>query len=101
MKLYLCALVLCLVLGAQAQWYKYPDQAVGDKYFQTRRNSKAAQRGPGGRWTAEVISDGDEAWQRFRGSGQEDAAADQAANHRGCNGENPNDYRPAGLPPKY
>ncbi|KAK1161829.1 serum amyloid A-5 protein [Acipenser oxyrinchus oxyrinchus] len=121
MKLYLCALVLCLVLGAQAEWYNHPGQALrgaydmgraykhmveanyigADKYFHARGNYDAAQRGPGGKWAAEVISDGREAWQSFRGSGHEDTAADQAANHHGRNGGDPNIYRPAGLPSEY
>lgn len=40
----------------RAYWHMVDANYVGaDKYFQTRRISKAAQRGPGGRWTAEVI----------------------------------------------
>uniref|UniRef100_A0A8C1UFB8 Serum amyloid A protein n=1 Tax=Cyprinus carpio TaxID=7962 RepID=A0A8C1UFB8_CYPCA len=83
MKLILAVLVLVLVVETQAQWYKYPGQAIGgakdmwrayrdmreadtigaDKYFHARGNYDAANRGPGGRWAAEVISDAREALQ--------------------------------------
>ncbi|XP_041074052.1 serum amyloid A isoform X2 [Polyodon spathula] len=72
-----------------------------DKYFHARGNFEAAQRGPGGKWAAEVISDAREAWQSFQGRGHKDTAADQEANRHGRNGGDPNHYRPAGLPEKY
>ncbi|KAI7814291.1 serum amyloid A [Triplophysa rosa] len=120
MKLILAALVLVMVVGVQAQWYRFPGQAVGgakdmwraysdmkdanwknsDKYFHARGNYDAAKRGPGGRWSATVISNGREAIQRATGRGQ-DSAADQEANRWGRNGRNPNRYRPRGLPRKY
>ncbi|KAM6950962.1 serum amyloid A isoform 2-T2 [Lycodopsis pacificus] len=72
-----------------------------DKYFHARGNADAAQRGEGGRWAAEVISNAREWVQEKTGHGSEDAAADQKANEHGRNGGDPNDYRPAGLPAKY
>ncbi|XP_052458696.1 serum amyloid A [Carassius gibelio] len=123
MKLILAVLVLALVLvvGTQAQWHRYPGQAIGgakdmlrayqdmrkanwrgaDKYFHARGNYDAARRGPGGKWAARVISDGREALQGLSRRGNSDAAADQAANRWGRNGGNPNRYRPKGLPRKY
>uniref|UniRef100_A0A8C1EPE8 Serum amyloid A protein n=3 Tax=Cyprinus carpio TaxID=7962 RepID=A0A8C1EPE8_CYPCA len=123
MKLILAVLVLALVLvvETQAQWHRYPGQAIGgakdmwrayrdmrkanwkgaDKYFHARGNYDAARRGPGGRWAAKVISDGREALQGLSRRGNSDAAADQAANRWGRNGGNPNRYRPKGLPKKY
>ncbi|KAK0133614.1 Serum amyloid A-2 protein [Merluccius polli] len=75
MKLILAGLVL-LVVGTQAQWYKFPSQAYqgsrdmhraytdmkeanwknSDKYFHARGNRDAASRGAGGRFAARVIS---------------------------------------------
>ncbi|XP_076880216.1 serum amyloid A-2 protein-like isoform X2 [Brachyhypopomus gauderio] len=72
-----------------------------DKYFHARGNYEAAQRGPGGRWAAAVISDGRELVQRITRRGNQDEAADQEANRWGRNGRNPNVYRPRGLPSKY
>ncbi|XP_056613732.1 serum amyloid A isoform X2 [Triplophysa dalaica] len=122
MKLILATLVLVLVMvvGVQAQWYRFPGQAAGgakdmwraysdmkkanwknsDKYFHARGNYEAAKRGPGGRWAATVISNGRETIQRGIGRGQ-DSAADQAANRWGRNGGDPNRYRPKGLPRRY
>ncbi|KAK0133616.1 Serum amyloid A protein [Merluccius polli] len=75
MKLILAGLVL-LVVGTQAQWYKFPSQAYqgsrdmyraytdmkkardvphADKYFHARGNYDAANRGAGGRFAARVI----------------------------------------------
>ncbi|KAK2913383.1 hypothetical protein QQF64_030895 [Cirrhinus molitorella] len=121
MKLILAVLVLVLLVETQAQWYRFPGQAAGgardmwrayrdmreanwknsDKYFHARGNYDAAQRGPGGRWAAEVISDAREAVQGFARHGNSDAAADQEANRWGRNGGDPNRYRPKGLPDKY
>ncbi|XP_029438239.1 serum amyloid A-5 protein-like [Rhinatrema bivittatum] len=73
-----------------------------DKYFHARGNYDAAQRGPGGRWAAEVISDAREFAQGgSSGRGVEDSMADQEANRWGRGGGDPNHYRPAGLPEKY
>lgn len=73
-----------------------------DKYFHARGNYEAAQRGPGGKWAAEVISDARELFQSgCSGGGNEDSMADQEANRWGRQGGDPNRYRPAGLPDKY
>uniref|UniRef100_A0A4Q8K8U8 U5-Nephitoxin-Nsp1a_2 n=1 Tax=Nephila sp. SGP-2016 TaxID=1905176 RepID=A0A4Q8K8U8_9ARAC len=89
--------------GARDMWKAYTDMReanyIGaDKYFHARGNYDAAQRGPGGKWVAGVISDAREA---FQGSHTADSKADQAANQWGRNGGDPNKYRPAGLPDKY
>ncbi|KPP68752.1 serum amyloid A-like [Scleropages formosus] len=121
MKLLLAGLVLVLVVGSHAQWYKFPREAYqgsrdmwraysdmkeanwknSDKYFHARGNYDAAQRGPGGRWAAEVISNARERVQGASGRGHEDTAADQEANRWGRHGGDPNRYRPNGLPSKY
>ncbi|XP_075422764.1 serum amyloid A protein-like [Ascaphus truei] len=73
-----------------------------DKYFHARGNYDAAQRGSGGRWAAEVLSDGRENFQSgVSGRGAEDTLADQEANRWGRDGGDPNKYRPKGLPEKY
>ncbi|XP_008685176.1 serum amyloid A-2 protein-like [Ursus maritimus] len=80
-----------------------------DKYFHARGNYDAAQRGPGGAWAAKVISDARENSQRVTdffkygdsGHGVEDSKADQAANEWGRSGNDPNHFRPPGLPDKY
>ncbi|KAG7244342.1 hypothetical protein INR49_004042 [Caranx melampygus] len=121
MKLLLAGLVLLLVAEANAQWYTFPFEAVqgardmwraysdmrnanftnSDKYFHARGNYDAAQRGAGGRWAAEVISDTREWVQERMGHGHEDSEADQAANRWGRGGNDPNHFRPFGLPDKY
>ncbi|XP_076879166.1 serum amyloid A protein-like [Brachyhypopomus gauderio] len=121
MKLVLAALVLVMVVGADAQWYRFPLEVAqgaedmkraykdmkeanwigADQYFHARGNYDAAQRGPGGRLAAKVISDARELAQRITRHGNEDEAADQAANRWGHNGGDPNVYRPRGLPSKY
>ncbi|XP_072574428.1 serum amyloid A-5 protein [Paramormyrops kingsleyae] len=123
MKLILAGLVLVLVLvvGAQAQLYKLPGQAFqgshdmwrayrdmkkantigADKYFHARGNYDAANRGPGGRWAAKVISNARERIQRIDWRGENDEEADQEANRWGRNGGDPNVYRPRGLDSKY
>ncbi|XP_076065768.1 serum amyloid A-5 protein-like [Oratosquilla oratoria] len=73
----------------------------GDKYFHARGNHDAAQRGPGGKWAAKVISDARESVQSAFGSHASDTAADQEANIWGRNGGDPNRYRPRGLPEEY
>ncbi|XP_043991273.1 serum amyloid A [Gambusia affinis] len=121
MKLLLAGIVLIFIAGSEAQWLNFPVQAVqgagdmwrayqdlkesnwikGDKYFHARGNYEAAQRGPGGVWAAEVISDLRERMNGMSGQGPEDEAADQAANRWGRSGGDPNHYRPKGLPEKY
>ncbi|XP_070931100.1 serum amyloid A-1 protein isoform X2 [Macaca nemestrina] len=93
-------------LGARDMWRAYSDMKEAnyinaDKYFHARGNYDAAQRGPGGVWAAEVISDARENIQKLLGRGAEDTLADQAANEWGRSGKDPNHFRPAGLPEKY
>ncbi|XP_072879323.1 serum amyloid A-2 protein-like isoform X1 [Chlorocebus sabaeus] len=92
--------------GAQDMWRAYSDMREADyinadKYFHARGNYDAAQRGPGGVWAAEVISNAREDIQKLLGRGAEDTLADQAANEWGRSGKDPNHFRPAGLPEKY
>ncbi|XP_001086242.3 serum amyloid A-2 protein isoform X1 [Macaca nemestrina] len=92
--------------GARDMWRAYSDMKEAnyknsDKYFHARGNYDAAQRGPGGVWAAEVISDARENIQKLLGHGAEDTLADQAANEWGRSGKDPNHFRPAGLPEKY
>nr|XP_021485530.1 serum amyloid A-5 protein-like isoform X2 [Meriones unguiculatus] len=92
--------------GAGDMWRAYSDMKEAnwkdsDKYFHARGNYDAAQRGPGGVWAAEVISDARENIQSLLGRGHEDTMADQEANRHGRSGKDPNHYRPAGLPDKY
>nr|AGR53513.1 putative serum amyloid A-4 protein [Dolomedes mizhoanus] len=69
-----------------------------DKYFHAKGNFDAANRGPGGKWASEVISNTREFLQ---GANKPDSIADQEANRWGRNGGDPNKYRPEGLPKKY
>ncbi|XP_029354342.1 serum amyloid A [Echeneis naucrates] len=121
MKLLLAGIALILIVETNAQWYRFPVEAAqgagdmwrayddmreanwkhSDKYFHARGNYDAAQRGAGGRWAAEVISDGREWIQGFMGRGAEDTEADQTANRWGREGNDPNHYRPPQLPSKY
>ncbi|XP_066221013.1 serum amyloid A-2 protein-like [Saccopteryx leptura] len=101
--------------GAKDMWRAYSDMREAnfknsDKYFHARGNFEAAQRGPGGIWAAEVISDfREDIYGRAldllkhgdSGHGLEDSMADQEANRWGRMGGNPNRYRPPGLPSKY
>ncbi|KAL4829411.1 hypothetical protein H8958_002709 [Nasalis larvatus] len=92
--------------GARDMWRAYSDMKEAnyknsDKYFHARGNYDAAQRGPGGAWAAEVISNAREDIQKLLGRGAEDTLADQAANEWGRSGKDPNHFRPAGLPEKY
>ncbi|KAG8524274.1 Serum amyloid A-2 protein [Galemys pyrenaicus] len=100
--------------GTSDMWRAYSDMREAnyknsDKYFHARGNYEAAQRGPGGAWAAEVISDAREGSQRIidffkHGDSRhniEDSRADQAANEWGRSGKDPNHYRPEGLPDKY
>ncbi|CAM9136953.1 unnamed protein product [Lampetra planeri] len=123
MKWLLTGTLLILLVQTNAQWsvFKFPVEAAqgaadmlraymdmresnyqqSDHYFHARGNYDAAQRGPGGKWAAEVISDGREWVQQGLGHGHEDSAADQIANQHGRDGKDPNVFRPAGLPEKY
>lgn len=47
------------------------------------------------------FSDAREGLQQLLGHGHEDSEADQEANRSGRRGEDPNQYRPEGLPDKY
>ncbi|KAI8495556.1 acute-phase response [Branchiostoma belcheri] len=95
------------VQGAGDMYRAYSDMREAnwknsDKYFHARGNYDAAQRGPGGKWAAKVISDAREGIQStFRGQSEADRRADQEANRWGRNGGDPNRYRPAGLPDRY
>ncbi|XP_054712127.1 serum amyloid A-5 protein-like [Uloborus diversus] len=89
--------------GAGDMWRAYSDMREAnwkgaDKYFHARGNFDAAQRGPGGKWVAGIISDTRE---RIQGANKPDSIADQAANRWGRNGGDPNKYRPKDLPSKY
>ncbi|XP_056383824.1 serum amyloid A-5 protein-like [Hyla sarda] len=72
-----------------------------DKYFHARGNYDAARRGSGGAWAAKIISDAREGCQSNSGRGAQDSAADQRANEWGRSGQDPNHFRPNGLPNKY
>ncbi|NP_001075771.1 serum amyloid A-3 protein isoform X1 [Oryctolagus cuniculus] len=92
--------------GAKDMWRAYSDMKEAnyknsDKYFHARGNYDAAKRGPGGVWAAEVISDARENYQKLIGRGAEDSKADQEANQWGRSGNDPNHFRPKGLPDKY
>uniref|UniRef100_A0A3P8TDX5 Serum amyloid A protein n=2 Tax=Amphiprion percula TaxID=161767 RepID=A0A3P8TDX5_AMPPE len=120
MKLLVAGLVLLLIVEINAEWYTFPIEAVqgawdmaqayrdmrkanwkdSDKYFHARGNYEAAQRGAGGRWAAEVISDARE-WSNGKSGGAGDTEEDQEANRWGREGGDPNRYRPAGLPDNY
>nr|XP_020465443.1 amyloid protein A-like [Monopterus albus] len=121
MKLLLAGIALILIVETNAQWYRFPVEAAqgardmwraysdmreanwigADKYFHARGNSDAAQRGNGGRWAAEVISNAREWIQEKTGHGGEDSEADRAANRFGRNGGDLSTLRPKGLPDKY
>uniref|UniRef100_A0A3Q2G0H2 Serum amyloid A protein n=1 Tax=Cyprinodon variegatus TaxID=28743 RepID=A0A3Q2G0H2_CYPVA len=92
--------------GARDMYRAYSDMREAnwknsDKYFHARGNHDAAERGAGGRWAAEVISNAREWIQERTGRGASDSEADQEANRWGRSGGDPNRYRPAGLPDKY
>ncbi|KAM4617714.1 uncharacterized protein O3C94_021632 [Discoglossus pictus] len=85
-------------MGRAYQDMREANYVGADKYFHARGNYDAAQRGPGGSWAAEVLSDVREHWQSsVSGRGDEDTRADQEANAWGRNGGDPNRYRPNGL----
>ncbi|GIY37082.1 serum amyloid A protein [Caerostris extrusa] len=93
--------------GGGDMWKAYQDMRDAnykgaDKYFHAKGNYDAAQRGPGGKWAAGVISDTREFLQGgSSGRGAADSRADQEANKWGREGGDPNKYRPKGLPDKY
>ncbi|KAL7406604.1 hypothetical protein ABVT39_023164 [Epinephelus coioides] len=121
MKLLLAGIALILIVETNAQWHNFPREAAqgahdmwrayrdmreanwknSDKYFHARGNYDAARRGAGGRWAAKVISDARELMPGASGRGAEDSAADQRANRWGRDGNDPNHFRPKGLPKKY
>ncbi|XP_033962990.1 serum amyloid A isoform X2 [Pseudochaenichthys georgianus] len=115
MKLLIAGIALFLIVETNARWINFPIEAIqghdmwrayndmreantidADKYFHARGNADAASRGEGGKWAAEVISNGREWVQEKMGHGAEDSAADQRANEHGRNGGDPNVFRPAG-----
>ncbi|XP_059133439.1 serum amyloid A-5 protein-like isoform X1 [Peromyscus eremicus] len=101
--------------GAGDMWRAYSDMKEAnwknsDKYFHARGNYDAAQRGPGGVWAAEVIRLALERVMLISDPSysclsrywlHEDSMADQEANRWGRSGNDPNHYRPKGLPDKY
>ncbi|XP_062869135.1 serum amyloid A [Trichomycterus rosablanca] len=99
-------IVLHTCRGSRDMWRAYRGMMEAnlknsEKYFLARGNYDAASRGPGGRRDAKVISDGREWIQERTRKGNEDAEADQFANEWGRNGNDPNFFRPPGLPSKY
>ncbi|XP_008829931.1 serum amyloid A-1 protein-like [Nannospalax galili] len=74
---------------------KISEQGWEHKYFHARVNYDAAQRGPGGAWAAEKISNARENMQMLLGHGHEDSMADQEANRWGRSSKDPNCFRPA------
>ena len=68
-----------------------------DKYFHAKANYEAAKRGPGGEAASRHIS----AAREWFSSDAADSAADHEANNWGRAGNDPNKYRPEGLPDKY
>ncbi|XP_058402290.1 serum amyloid A-4 protein-like [Diceros bicornis minor] len=79
------------------------------RYFHARGNYDAAQRGPGGVWAAKVISNVREYLQGllnqdYFGSSSyewEDLMSNRKAEEWGRSGNDPEHFRPAGLPEKY
>ncbi|XP_032975039.1 serum amyloid A-2 protein-like [Rhinolophus ferrumequinum] len=130
MKLFIGLVFCSLVLGVSSEnWFSFMGEAAqgawdmlraysdmreanyigADKYFHARGNYDAAQRGPGGVWAAEKLSNLRENSQRVTdlfkygdsGHGEEDSKADQFANEWGRSGKDPNHFRPDGLPDEY
>ncbi|XP_068202977.1 serum amyloid A-5 protein-like [Palaemon carinicauda] len=94
------------IQGASVMFDAYSDMRKAnwrnsDKYFHARGNYDAARRGPGGAWASRVLSNGKERFDQWRGGSSAGRAADQAANHWGRNGGDPNIYRPLGIPFNY
>ncbi|XP_045413602.1 serum amyloid A-1 protein-like [Lemur catta] len=120
MKLLTGLLFFSLVLGARG-WFSFFGEAAGGawdilrayfdmkeanykdsgKYFHSRGNYDAAQRGPGGVWAAKLISSVRESVQKLTCDGTEGSTAQKDANDWGRRGNDPNHFRPEGLPDKY
>uniref|UniRef100_A0A3B5RAW9 Serum amyloid A protein n=1 Tax=Xiphophorus maculatus TaxID=8083 RepID=A0A3B5RAW9_XIPMA len=108
MKLLLAGIVLISIIGTEAQTFDMGHAYVhmrqancinSDKYYHARGNSRAAKRGNGGEWAAEVIStNGKLEILKKTGRGSEDSEADQEANRWGRNGGDPNRYRVNCIP---
>lgn len=124
-------IVLCsLVMGVSSDgWYSFFKEAAqgswdmwraywnlqvasypnSERYFHARGNYDAAQRGPGGIWAAKVLSKAGKYFQgifnRFyygmSNYGSENIESSQKAAEWGRHGEDPNHFRPPGLPEKY
>lgn len=80
-----------------------------DQYFYARGNFEAQKRGPGGVWAAKIISTGRKYFQGLmnryyfgiRDHGLESLQSTQKAEEWGRRGEDPNHFRPEGLPENY
>ncbi|XP_040092670.1 serum amyloid A-4 protein [Oryx dammah] len=130
MKLFIGILFCSLIMGVTGEgWYSFFKEAVqgasdlwraywdmreanfqnSGRYFRARGNYDAAQRGPGGVWAAKIISNVGEYLQGFlhqiylgRDSyGLEDQVSNRRAEEWGRSGQDPDRFRPAGLPKKY
>ncbi|XP_052518485.1 serum amyloid A-4 protein [Budorcas taxicolor] len=130
MKLFIGILFCSLIMGVTGEgWYSFFKEAVqgasdlwraywdmreaniqnSGRYFRARGNYDAAQRGPGGVWAAKIISNVGEYLQGFlhkiylgRDSyGLEDQVSNRRAEEWGRSGQDPDRFRPAGLPNKY
>uniref|UniRef100_A0A4W2GT63 Serum amyloid A protein-like n=1 Tax=Bos indicus x Bos taurus TaxID=30522 RepID=A0A4W2GT63_BOBOX len=101
------------VQGASDLWRAYWDMRDANvqnsgRYFRARGNYEAAQRGPGGVWAAKIISNVGEYLQGFLyqiylgdSYGLEDQVSNRRAEEWGRSGQDPDHFRPAGLPKKY
>ncbi|XP_047632127.1 serum amyloid A-4 protein [Phacochoerus africanus] len=100
------------VQGASDLWRAYWDMKEANyqnsgRYFRARGNYEAAQRGPGGIWAAKIISNVREYFQgllQYLGSSserEEDQVSNRRAEEWGRSGQDPDHFRPAGLPKKY
>uniref|UniRef100_A0A8D0MXV5 Serum amyloid A protein n=1 Tax=Sus scrofa TaxID=9823 RepID=A0A8D0MXV5_PIG len=98
--------------GASDLWRAYWDMKEANyqnsgRYFRARGNYEAAQRGPGGIWAAKIISNVGEYFQgllQYLGSSserEEDQMSNRRAEEWGRSGQDPDHFRPAGLPKKY
>ncbi|XP_020763365.2 serum amyloid A-4 protein isoform X1 [Odocoileus virginianus] len=130
MKLFIGVLFCTLIMGVTGEgWYSFFKEAVqgasdlwraywdmreanyqnSGRYFRARGNYEAAQRGPGGVWAAKIISNVGEYLQGFlhqiylgRDSiGLEDQVSNRRAEEWGRSGQDPDHFRPEGLPKKY
>uniref|UniRef100_F7ANU9 Serum amyloid A protein n=1 Tax=Equus caballus TaxID=9796 RepID=F7ANU9_HORSE len=93
-----------------AYWdMRHANYQHSSRYFHARGNYDAAQRGPGGIRAAKVISNAREYLQgllhklSFGSSSYdlEDLTSDRRAGEWGRSGNDPEHFRPAGLPNKY